>query len=105
MPSTLNPQACNIADFSAEDRIKLAIEAIEKSGLKLNGDTIYSVRAAAKDFDIPRSTLGNHLKGISHCFHLASTQLITIQADFLEKKLMIMSNFCRHPKKRFLWNG
>jgi hypothetical protein len=68
IPSALNSRMSSLADLSSEDRIKLAIEAIEKSGLKPNGDPLYSVRAAAKDFNIPRSTLGNRLKGILHCF-------------------------------------
>ena len=66
MPSTLNPQTCDTTDLTLEDRIRLAIEAIENSGVKPNGTPVYSVRAAAIDFNIPRSTLGNRFKGVSH---------------------------------------
>jgi len=104
IPLVLNSQMSNIADLSTEDRIKLAIEAIERSGVKSNGDANYSIRAAAKDFNIPRSTLGNRVKGMLHCFQ-SLTMLNTIQVEFLEKRLIFMSSFCRHPKKKFLWNG
>jgi hypothetical protein len=48
-----------------EERIKLAIAAIQESGTKHNGDPHYSARQAERDFDIPRSSLGRRLKGLS----------------------------------------
>ena len=47
-----------------EERIALAIAAIQASGTKLNGDPVYSVRQAAQQFNIPRTTLGRRLQGM-----------------------------------------
>ena len=59
----------DILKCSSEERMQLAVEAVKKSGLKSNGDPIYSARSAAKDFNIARSTLGNRIKGILICFN------------------------------------
>jgi hypothetical protein len=60
IPNNLN----DILKHSPKDRLQLAHEAVKKSGLKPNGDPIYSARSASLDFNISRSTLGNRLKGI-----------------------------------------
>jgi hypothetical protein len=54
----------DILTQSQEERIQLAIAAIQASGTKSNGDPRYSARQAAKHFGIPRSTLGFRLKGM-----------------------------------------
>jgi hypothetical protein len=46
-----------------EERIQLAIAAIQESGLKPNGDPLYSARQAAQHFGVPRSSLGHRLQG------------------------------------------
>jgi hypothetical protein len=43
----------DILKCSPEECMQLAVEAVKKSGLKPNGDPIYSACAAAKDFNIP----------------------------------------------------
>ena len=50
-----------------EERIQLAVAAIQQSGTKPNGDPHYSVRQAEHDFGIPRSSLGRRLKGMWYC--------------------------------------
>jgi len=47
-----------------EERIQLAIAAIQGSGTKPNGDPCYSARQAEQHFDIPRSSLGCRLQGM-----------------------------------------
>jgi len=69
MASIPNPSHDDLKN-STEDRLQLALEAVKKSGLKNNGDPVYSARSAAKDFNISRSTLGNRLKGNQICFNL-----------------------------------
>lgn len=54
----------DIHTLPQEDRIQLAIVAIQKSGTKPNGDPIYSARQAAQHFDVPRSSLGHRLRGM-----------------------------------------
>jgi hypothetical protein len=47
-----------------DERIKLAVVAIRESGTKPNGDPNYSARQAARDFGVPRSSLGICLQGM-----------------------------------------
>lgn len=54
----------DILTQSQEERIQLAIAAIQASGTKSNSDPQYSARQAAKHFGVPRSTLGFCLKGM-----------------------------------------
>ena len=53
----------DVLTLPREDRVRLAIAAIQESGLKPNGDPYYSARQAEKDFGVPRSSLGLRLKG------------------------------------------
>jgi hypothetical protein len=54
----------DILNLPQEDRIQLAIAAIQKSGTKPNGDPINSARQAAQHFGVPRSSLGHRLRGM-----------------------------------------
>ena len=54
----------NVLSLPREERIQLAVTAIRESGNKPNGDPYYSARQAARDFDIPRASLGRRLQGI-----------------------------------------
>jgi hypothetical protein len=65
-----------ILKCTLKDCLQLALEAVKKSGLKPNGDPIYSAHSASKDFNVPQSTLGNHLKGIQ--FVLIYEQLFSL---------------------------
>jgi hypothetical protein len=47
-----------------EERIQLAIAAIQGSGTKPNGDPCYSARQAERHFNISRSSLGHRLQGM-----------------------------------------
>ena len=59
----------DILDKSQEERMQLALAAIQGSGTKANGDPNYSVRQAAKDFNIPRTSISRRLKGtLLHCY-------------------------------------
>ena len=68
MPTSQPPQNTSIPpdilSLPQEERIQLAIEAIQKSGTKPNGDPVYSARQAAQHFDVPRSSLGHRLRGM-----------------------------------------
>jgi hypothetical protein len=54
----------DILTLPQEDRIQLAIAAIQKSGTKPNSNPIYSACQAAQHFDVPRSSLGHCLQGM-----------------------------------------
>lgn len=62
-PSSVHPIPHDVLTLPREDRIRLAIAAIQESGTKPNGDPRYSARQAEKDFGVPRSSLGLRLKG------------------------------------------
>jgi hypothetical protein len=47
-----------------EERIQLAVAAIQESGTRPNGDPCYSARQAEQHFGVPRSSLGLRLKGM-----------------------------------------
>lgn len=47
-----------------EERMQLAIAAIQGSGTKPNGDPCYSARQAGQHFSVPRSSLGRRLLGM-----------------------------------------
>jgi helix-turn-helix, Psq domain len=73
--SSLSPHAIplDILSQPQDEWIKLAVAAIRESGTKPNGDPNYSARQAAQDFDIPRSSLGFHLRGmyyLARWFHV-----------------------------------
>jgi hypothetical protein len=53
---------------SQEERMQLALAAIQESGTKANGDPNYSIRQAAKDFNVPRSSIARRLKGMLSCY-------------------------------------
>lgn len=54
----------DILGKSQEERMQLALAAIQGSGTKANGDPNYSIRQAGKDFDIPRTSISRRLKGM-----------------------------------------
>ena len=53
----------DVLTLPREDHVQLAIAVIQELGVKPNGDPYYSARQAEKDFGVPRSSLGLHLKG------------------------------------------
>jgi hypothetical protein len=63
-PSSAHTIPHDVLTLSREDRVQLAIAAIQDSGVKPNGDPYYSARQAEKDFKVPRSSLGLRLKGM-----------------------------------------
>jgi hypothetical protein len=54
----------NVLTRPQEERIQLAVTAIQGSGTLPNGNPCYSARQAEQHFGVPRSTLGLRLKGI-----------------------------------------
>jgi hypothetical protein len=56
--------SADILALPQEDRIQLAIDAITNVGYKPTGDQRLSTREAASIYHVPRSTLGNHMKGL-----------------------------------------
>jgi helix-turn-helix, Psq domain len=55
----------DIFDRPQEERIQLALAAIQGSGTKLNGDPCYSACQAEQHFGVSRTTLGRRLQGVS----------------------------------------
>ena len=64
MPKTFTPPSPDILSLPQEDRIQLAISAINEAGKNSNGESLLSVCKAASNYDVPRSTLGDRIKGI-----------------------------------------
>jgi len=63
MPELLLPSSADIFALPQEDRIQLAINAITKAGYKHGGQQL-STRKAASIYQVPRSTLGDRMKGL-----------------------------------------
>jgi helix-turn-helix, Psq domain len=47
-----------------EEQVQLALAAIQELGTKPNGDPLFSAQQAERHFNVSRSSLGNHLKGM-----------------------------------------
>ncbi|KAF8234248.1 DDE-domain-containing protein [Tricholoma matsutake] len=58
------PPSTDILALPQEDQIQLAINAITKAGLKPNCDQQLLICKAAETYDIPRTTLHSHMKGL-----------------------------------------
>jgi transposase len=54
----------NLASLSKEVRIRLAIDAVRASGTNSDGRFNLSLRQAAKEFDVARSTLTGRFNGM-----------------------------------------
>ena len=54
----------DILALPQETRIQLAIDTITKAGSKPTGGQLLSTRSAADIYQVPRSTLGDHMKGL-----------------------------------------
>lgn len=65
MPEYITPStSADILSLPQEDRIQFAITAIAEAGCKPNGDHRLSIRQAANMYHVPRSTLGDRMKGV-----------------------------------------
>ena len=67
MPASQPPLISIPSDLHShpqEECMQLAIAAIQESGTKPNGDPQYLACQAAEDFDVPRSSLGHHLRSM-----------------------------------------
>lgn len=53
----------NCSSAEKEQRILLAIEGIYEGGFSNKGEPLYSIRQAARDFDVPFSTLQGRFRG------------------------------------------
>jgi len=64
MPEPISPPSADILALPQESRIQLAIDAIAKAGYKPTGGQKLSTREAACIYQVPRSTLGDRMKGL-----------------------------------------
>ncbi|KIL55149.1 hypothetical protein M378DRAFT_18199 [Amanita muscaria Koide BX008] len=64
MPEPITPHSTDVLALPQEERIQLAISAINEAGKKANGESLLSVRKAASLYNVPRSTLGDRIKGL-----------------------------------------
>jgi hypothetical protein len=64
MPEPITPPSTDILALPQEDRIQLAISAINEAGKNTNGESLLSVHKAASIYDVPHSTLGDRIKGL-----------------------------------------
>ena len=63
-PPSLPTSSQDINLLSQEQRIQLVITAIQNSGTVSNGQPALSLRQAAKDFHVPRTTLTDRFNGV-----------------------------------------
>lgn len=77
----------DILSLPQEDRIQLAIKAITKAGYKPNGDQQLSTRKAAGAYRVPRSTLGDRMRGLQTCAqaHVGQQNLSPAEEEVLVK--------------------
>jgi hypothetical protein len=64
MSTSFSHPTVDILGKSQEERMQLALAAIQGIDVKANGDPNYSIRQAAKDFNIPRTSIARRLKGM-----------------------------------------
>lgn len=64
MPELTTPLPIHILTLPQEERIQLAITAIRSAGLGANGIQLLSIRQAANMYQVPRSTLGDRMRGL-----------------------------------------
>jgi hypothetical protein len=64
MPEPITPPSTDILALPQEDRIQLAISAINEAGKNASGESLLSVHKAASIYDVPCSTLGDRIKGL-----------------------------------------
>jgi hypothetical protein len=67
MPELILPSSADIFGLPQEDRIQLAIDAVTKASYKPNGSQQLSTHNAASIYQVPRSTLGDRMKGLQTC--------------------------------------
>ncbi len=60
----------DILGKSQKERMQLALAVVQGSGTKANGDPNYLICKAAKDFDIPRTSITRRLKGMLFSHHV-----------------------------------
>jgi hypothetical protein len=63
---TNDPLVPDLESTEYEERLDLAIKAINASGLQSNGRPYLSFRQAAKDYDVKRSTLSDRFRGVKN---------------------------------------
>ena len=81
-----------LANLTQEVRIRLAIDAVRASGTRSDGQHMLSLRQAAKDFDVPRSTLTGQFNG-THTrkeAHEREQKLQPAQEEVLVKWIKVM---------------
>jgi hypothetical protein len=62
---TTNPvDDLDLTKMSNEERISAAMKAIEAAGTDKEGNSILSVRQAARSFQVPRTTLASRINGV-----------------------------------------
>jgi hypothetical protein len=61
--SLVDVDPLDLEERTAEQRIQLAIQAIERNGVGENGKPLLSIREAARAFQVRKSTLAARLKG------------------------------------------
>lgn len=64
MPEHAASPSADILALPQEDRMQLAITAIANAGHSINGTQLLSTRQAASMYQVPRSTLGDRMKGL-----------------------------------------
>ena len=94
MPETMIPPSADILVLLQEDCIQLAIVTIKDAGYKPNGDQCLSTHQAAKMYDIPHSTLANHIKGLPmHAeAHVSQQNLSPAEEEVLVKWVKVMGH-------------
>src|SRR5271163_418669 len=95
MPQLAASPSANILALPQEDRMQLAITAIANAGYSTNGTQLLSTRQAATTYQVPRSTLGDRMRGLPTRAeaHVGQQNLSLAEEDILVKWTKVMG--CR----------
>src|SRR6266404_6407135 len=95
MPETVIPPSANILALPQEDCIQLTIAAIDEVGYKPKGTQCLPIFQAAKIYDVPCSTLADHMKGLpTHAEAYVSQQnLSPAEEEVLVKWANVMGHW------------
>ena len=76
MSEPITSPSNDIPALPQEERMQLAISAINAVGKKSNGASDLSVHKAATLYDVPHSTLGDPMKGLPKCAEAHADQQV-----------------------------
>ena len=92
MPEPIPSPSVEIFTLPQENCIQLAIDVITMASYKLNGNQQLSTCKAAALYQVPQSTLGNHMKGLCTCpeVHVDQQKLLLAEEEVFVKWVKVL---------------